>query len=333
MRIDGNDYQQVEVTLGCYYRMRDGNSEDTYGGPTYYMQQGLGIDHNWGQLWKIPAFLFGFGIATTFVFTCGTLTTAQVVSGAIHVPDINIGGVTIEGIISIGAVIVLIEYLITTGGFHGVANVFTKLVPFMSVAYILMGIGMILVNITVVPETIISIFTGAFTGTAATGGFAGATVSKIISVGLARSVYSNEAGWGTSPMIHSAAKTPHPIEQGLWGSFEVFFDTIIICSITGISTILSGQWVNGGDGGTLAVQAFAEGFGTFGAVSLALIMIVFTVTTAGGWFTYYMICLKQVFKKEGTAMEKIIVNGYKIRGLSGLWWTFHLLSQHLSTCL
>ena len=333
MRIDGNDYQQVEVTLGCYYRMRDGNSEDTYGGPTYYMQQGLGIDHNWGQLWKIPAFLFGFGIATTFVFTCGTLTTAQVVSGAIHVPDINIGGVTIEGIISIGAVIVLIEYLITTGGFHGVANVFTKLVPFMSVAYILMGIGMILVNITVVPETIISIFTGAFTGTAATRGFAGRTFSKILSVGLARSVYSNEAGWGTSPMIHSAAKTPHPIEQGLWGSFEVFFDTIIICSITGISTILSGQWVNGGDGGTLAVQAFAEGFGTFGAVSLALIMIVFTVTTAGGWFTYYMICLKQVFKKEGTAMEKIIVNGYKIRGLSGLWWTFHLLSQHLSTCL
>ena len=327
--LTGMIIKQVEVTLGCYYRMRDKGSEDTYGGPTYYMEQGLGVAHHWGKLWKIPAILFGFGIATTFVFTSGTLTTAQVVSGAFHVPDIQIGGTTIEGIILIGVVIVIIEYLITSGGFHGVANIFSKLVPVMSIAYILMGLGMILVNITAVPATISAIFSGAFTGTAAIGGFAGASVSKIVSVGLARSVYSNEAGWGTSPMIHASAKTPHPVEQGLWGSFEVFFDTIVICSITGISTIISGQWVNGNDGGAMAVQAFTEGFGVFGAVLLAIIMIVFTVTTAGGWFTYYMICLKQVFKKGGTIMEKIIVNGYKIlRFLPGLFWCIYLVKTN-----
>ena len=199
----------------------------------------------------------------------------------------------------------------------------------MSIAYILMGIGMILVNITAVPATLATIFGGAFTGTAAIGGFAGASVSKIVSVGLARSVYSNEAGWGTSPMIHASAKTPHPVEQELWGSFEVFFDTIIICSITGISTIISGQWVSGSDGGALAVQAFAEGFGSFGAFALAIIMIVFTVTTAGGWFTYYMICLKQVFKQSGSIMEKIIVKGYKIlRFLPGLFWCIYLVKTN-----
>jgi len=321
--------KQVEVSLGCYYRMRDDGSSDTYGGPTYYMQLGLGDAHHWGNLWKIPAILFGFGIVTTFFFTSGTLTTAQVVSKAFHVPDITLGGTVIEGIILVGIVIVIVEYLITTGGFHGVANIFSKLVPFMSIAYILMGLGMILVNITSVPAVVAQIFGDAFTGTAAVGGFAGAAVSQIVSTGLARSVYSNEAGWGTSPMIHATAKTPHPVEQGLWGSFEVFFDTIIVCTITGVSTIISGQWTNGGNGGALAVDAFSQGFGAFGAILLAIIMIVFTITTAGGWYTYYMILLKHVFKKAGGALEKFIVNFYLIfRFLPGLFWCIYLVKTN-----
>lgn len=321
--------KQVEVALGCYYRMRDGDSNDTYGGPTYYMEQGLGEAHHWGKLWKIPAILFGFGIVTTFFFTSGTLTTAQVVSKAFLIPDIHIGGSAIEGIILVGAVIVVIEYLITSGGFHGVANIFSKLVPFMSILYLLMGIGMILSNITRLPIAIGSIFSGAFTGTAALGGFAGAAVSKIVSVGLARSVYSNEAGWGTSPMIHSTAKTSHPVEQGLWGSFEVFFDTMVVCTITGLSTVLSGQWTSGDNGGALAVNAFSEGLGNVGAILLAIIMIVFTVTTAGGWFTYYMVLLKHVFKRTGTLAEKIIVKFYLIfRFLPGLFWCAYLVKTN-----
>lgn len=327
--LTGMMIKQVEVSLGCYYRMRDGESGDTYGGPTYYMQQGLGRARNWGRLWKIPAVMFGFGIATTFFFTNGTLTTAQVVSKAFDIPDINVSGIAVEGIILVGIVVTVVEYVITAGGFRGVANIFSRLVPIMSTVYILMGIGMILVNISAVPETIAEIFAGAFTGTAAAGGFAGAAVSKIVSVGLARSVYSNEAGWGTSPMIHATARTPHPVEQGLWGSFEVFFDTIIVCSITGISIIISGQWYGGDNGGALAVEAFTEGFGKTGAVLLSLIMIVFTVTTAGGWFTYYMILLKQVFQKAGSIGERIIVNLYKIlRFLPGLIWCIYLVKTN-----
>ena len=132
--------------------------------------------------------------------------------------------------IQVGIFLSLLTYVITGGGTKRIAAIFSKLVPFMSVLYILMGLGMILVNIQVVPQVVASIFTNAFTGTAAMGGFAGCAVSEMIRIGMARSVYSNEAGWGTSPMIHASARTRHPVEQGLWGSFEVFFDTFVVCS-------------------------------------------------------------------------------------------------------
>ena len=145
---------------------------------------------------------------------------------------------------------------------------------------------------------------------------------------MARSVYSNEAGWGTSPMIHASAKTPHPVEQGLWGSFEVFFDTMVICTITALSVILSGNWTDGTNGGTLALSAFASGFGKFGSILLAVIMVIFTVTTSGGWFTYYLAILEHLYKKEGkmkavvsiTIDEEFVVHDIKvIEGEKGLF--------------
>ena len=173
-----------------------------------------------------------------FFVTSSNLTAAQVVSGAFHLPDISLGGWKVESVIQVGIFLSLLTYIITGGGTKRIAAIFSKLVPFMSVLYILMGLGMILVNIQVVPQVVASIFTNAFTGTAAVGGFAGCAVSEMIRIGMARSVYSNEAGWGTSPMIHASARTRHPVEQGLWGSFEVFFDTFVVCSITAISVIL-----------------------------------------------------------------------------------------------
>ena len=152
---------------------------------------------------------------------------------------VNIGGFQIEGVILVGAALCVLTYIVTDGGTKKIASLFSKLVPLMSVFYILMGIGMILANHSRVPSVFAAIVTNAFTGTAAIGGFAGCAVSEMIRVGMARSVYSNEAGWGTSPMIHSSARTPHPVAQGLWGSFEVFFDTFVVCSITSVSVLLA----------------------------------------------------------------------------------------------
>ena len=319
--------KQVEVTLGLYYRRHKANG-DTYGGPTYYMELGLGERRRWGKLWLIPGIIFAIGIFSTFFVTSSTLTASQVVSGAFNFGDLHIGSLTIEGIILVGVAVTILTYIITGGGTKGVAKTFTKLVPIMSIVYILMGIAMILVNITRVPAAIASIFTNAFTGTAAIGGFAGCAVSQMVRVGMARAVYSNEAGWGTSPMIHSSAKTIHPVEQGLWGSFEVFFDTFVICSITALSVILSGAWTDGTSGGTLALTSFAQGFGQVGSILLTLVMIIFTVTTSGGWFTYYLAILEHL-GKDDTKWKKILMKVfYALRALPGLLWTIYLVKTN-----
>lgn len=316
--------KQVEVTLGCYYRGTNSNGEK-YGGPTYYMQKGLGEKRHWGNAWKILAVIFGIGIFSTFFITSSNLTASEVVAGAFNFNGVSVFGYFIDGRIVVGTLLCILTYVITSGGIKGVASIFSKLVPFMSIAYILMGLLMIIVNIQAVPAAISAIFTNAFTGTAAVGGFAGATVSKIVQTGMARSVYSNEAGWGTSPMIHSSADTPHPVEQGLWGSFEVFFDTFVVCSITALSVILSGVWANGLTGGALALSAFNKSFGTAGSVLLAIIMIIFTVTTSGGWFTYYLAILEHINMKQSRFSEFLIKAFYAVRALPGLVWTVYLV--------
>ena len=316
--------KQVEVTLGCYYRGTNSNGEK-YGGPTYYMQKGLGEKRHWGNAWKILAVIFGIGIFSTFFITSSNLTASEVVAGAFNFNGVSVCGYFIDGRIVVGTLLCILTYVITSGGIKGVASIFSKLVPFMSIAYILMGLLMIIVNIQAVPEAIGAIFTNAFTGTAAIGGFAGAAVSKIVQTGMARAVYSNEAGWGTSPMIHSSADTPHPVEQGLWGSFEVFFDTFVVCSITALSVILSGVWTDGLTGGALALSAFSKSFGSAGSILLAIIMIIFTVTTSGGWFTYYLAILEHINMKKSRFSEFLIKAFYAIRALPGLLWTIYLV--------
>lgn len=316
--------KQVEVTLGCYYRGTNSNGEK-YGGPTYYMQKGLGEKRHWGNAWKILAVIFGIGIFSTFFITSSNLTASEVVAGAFNFNGVSVFGYFIDGRIVVGTLLCILTYVITSGGIKGVASIFSKLVPFMSIAYILMGLLMIIVNIQAVPEAIGAIFTNAFTGTAAIGGFAGAAVSKIVQTGMARAVFSNEAGWGTSPMIHSSADTPHPVEQGLWGSFEVFFDTFVVCSITALSVILSGVWADGLTGGALALSAFSKSFGSAGSILLAIIMIIFTVTTSGGWFTYYLAILEHINMKKSRFSEFLIKAFYAIRALPGLLWTIYLV--------
>ena len=316
--------KQVEVTLGVYYRGQSADGQ-YFGGPTYYMQKGLGLERRWGGAWKILGVIFGAGIFSTFFVTSSNLTAAQVLAGAVGRDSISLGGMEINTIILMGVVVTALTYLVTTGGTRGIAQKASRLVPFMSVLYLLMGIVMILFNITRVPAAIAQIFQGAFTGTAAVGGFAGAAVSSIIRTGVARSVYSNEAGWGTSPMIHASADTRHPVEQGLWGSFEVFFDTIVVCSITGLAVVLSGCWTDGTNGGTLALNSFASSFGVVGSVLLAVIMVIFTVTTSGGWFTYYIAILEHMGQSGNKAVNALLKVFYATRALPGVLWTIYLV--------
>ena len=319
--------KQVEVTLGVYYRGRNENGE-YFGGPTYYMQKGLGVQRRWGGAWKILGVIFGAGIFSTFFVTSSNLTAAQVLAGATGVSSVSIGGMNVDMIILMGFVITVLTYIATTGGTRGIAQKFSRLVPFMSVAYLLMGLVMIAVNITRVPSAFVQIFHDAFTGTAVIGGFAGATVASIVRTGVARSVYSNEAGWGTSPMVHASAETPHPVEQGLWGSFEVFFDTIVVCTITGLAVVLSGCWTGGETGGTLALNSFASGFGVIGSVLLAVIMVIFTVTTSGGWFTYYIAILNHMGQSGNRFVAVLMKVFYALRGLPGILWTIYLVQTN-----
>ena len=144
------------------------------------MECGLGEERHWGKLWLIPALIFGIGIFSTFFVTSSNLTASQVVAGAFGIENINLGSFKVEGVIVMGVLLFILTYVVTSGGTKKIASLFSKLVPFMSVLYILMGIGMIIININRVPGVFAAIVTNAFTGTAAIGGFAGCAVSEII---------------------------------------------------------------------------------------------------------------------------------------------------------
>lgn len=286
--------KQVEVALAVYYRRTDEDG-NPYGGPTYYMERGLGEERHWGKAWLIPAFIFGLGIFSTFFITASNYTTSKVVAETFGIP---------KGLVSV--LILIIVTVMVWGGIKSMAKIFTKLVPVMSLAYLLFGIIIIIMNIQALPGVLVSIFHDAFTGTAAAGGFVGVGVRKAISTGMARSVYSNEAGWGSSPMIHASSQTRHPIEQGLWGSFEVFVDTFIVCTVTALCVLITGQWSGEIVDAELAMHIFGMEFGQFGRIFITLIMVVFALTTSGGWYAYYESVLRHLAKDHPKAKATIL---------------------------
>ena len=163
------------------------------------------------------------------------------------------------------------------------------------------------------------IFQSAFTGSAAFGGFLGATVTQAIKVGLSRSVFSNEAGWGSAPMIHATAQVDHPVRQGLMGIFEVFVDTFVVCSITCLVIVSSGQWSSGLDGATLTLAAFEQGIGRFGRVILALAVFIFGLTTSSGVYAQIEVVVRYLVGES--PLKRGILSFYK--------WTYPLPSLAL----
>ncbi|MEI4769374.1 sodium:alanine symporter family protein [Psychrobacillus sp. FJAT-51614] len=275
----------VEVSLSVYYRNTD-EKGNPYGGPTYYMEKGLGEEKKF-KYWKVPAILFGFGIFTTFFITLQNYTISEALSSSFNI-----------GMIPASLIYLTIIYIIIYGGIKRIGEIASLLVPFMCMFYVIAGLFIIFKNYSEIIPVFGLIFDSAFSGMAAVGGFTGAAIAQVIRMGVARAVYSNEAGWGTSPMIHSTAKTDHPIKQGMWGAVEVFVDTMIVCSITAFTIIITGVWSSGLDGAALTLSAFEIGIGEFGRYIITISIFLFGLTTSTGWYTYYEILLRHMFKDE-----------------------------------
>jgi AGCS family alanine or glycine:cation symporter len=187
----------------------------------------------------------------------------------------------------VGLVLVVISGAVILGGITRIAAFAQVLVPFMCILYIIGGLVIILMNLGALPGVLRLVFGSAFSGTAAAGGFAGATIMMAMRYGIARGLFSNEAGLGSAPMVHSAANTDHPVRQGMYGIFEVFVDTLLVCTTTGLVILVTGVWDSGATGAALSVRAFETGLpGTWGDLIVTTGLVLFAFSTIIGW-SYY----------------------------------------------
>lgn len=288
----------AEVTLAVYYRTYDSEGE-VIGGPSVYIEKGLGIEKGW-KIWKPLAVLFGIGIFSTFFLTVQNYTVSEAVAGTFKINPIIIS------LIYVG-----LSYGMISGGIKGLGEVASKIVPPMLLFYVFGGIFIVFKNISLVPSTFKLIIDSAFNGHAAIGGFAGVTTAHTIRLGMSRAVYSNEAGWGTSPMVHATAKTDHPVKQGLWGAFEVFIDTLVVCSVSAFVVLITGVWESGADGATLALMGFELGLGKVGRYLIAVSIFLLGLTTTGGWYAYYETILRHLLGGQ-KKLRQFILKAYKL---------------------
>lgn len=264
--------KMAEITLAVHYRSKDKNNE-AYGGPNYYIKKGLGIEKNHTKLYKVLGVLFSVSFMMGYFLNIQAYTVSEAMASTFSI-----------GMIPVAIVFTILLYIMISGGMRSVGKWALRIVPFMCLFYLLSGLYIVLINFTEIPAAFALIFQSAFTPSAAFGGFAGATMSQAIKVGMARSVFSNEAGWGSAPMIHASAKVDHPVQQGMMGVFEVFVDTFIICTITCLTIMVTGQWSSGLDGASLTLSAYEMGIGYAGRVILALGVFIFGITTASGLY-------------------------------------------------
>ena len=291
-------------TLGCILRKDHAADENDKGllSPYEAIATAVGGSVGFGNIAGVatavttggPGAVFWMWL-TAFFISASNFTTSEVLAQSFGIP---------QELASL--LLVVFIYALIWRGVKNLSKIFVKLVPVMSLGYLIFGLLIIVLNIGNLIPTIGSIFTQAFTGTAAMGGFAGVTVSKAIATGMQRSVYSNEAGWGTSPMVHASSKTRHPVEQGLWGSFEVFVDTFIVCTITALSVLITGEWTSGATNATLALNVFQHNLGFFGTVFMTATMVIFSVTTSGGWYVYYEATLRHLAMNHPTVKKWLL---------------------------
>jgi len=251
----------------------------------YYIKNGMGSGWAWlGTLFAIFGLVAGFGIGNTVQSN----SVADALEATYAIPH----WVT-------GAILAIIAGLVLLGGIQRIGQVAARLVPSMALLYVATGVLFIALNAGEIPDAIATIVDSAFNGHAAVGGFAGASVMAAIRFGVARGVFSNEAGLGSAPIAHAAAQTNNPVQQGFIAMLGTFIDTIIICSITGLVIVISGAWTQGASGAELTQQAFDILGYNYGAHVVAIGLALFAFTTILGWSYYSERCAEYLF---GTGM-------------------------------
>lgn len=281
----------AEAVLAVKYREVDelGNH---VGGPMYYIKNGLGSKWAWlGTTFAVFGAVAGFGIGNMVQAN----SVADVLQSSIGVPE-YLTGITMA----------VLAALVLLGGIRRIATVAGKLVPLMAIAYVIAGLVILALNASAIPSAISQIIEYAFTPIAATGGFAGAAVWAAIRFGVARGVFSNEAGLGSAPIAHAAASTDDPVRQGTIAMLGTFIDTLVLCTITGLVIMISGEWTTGVNGAGLSSAAFEHALPGVGSYIVTFGLAVFAFTTVLGWSVYGERCVEYLFGVKSITPFRII---------------------------
>ena len=309
-----------EVVLAVKFRER--SSEGDYvGGPMYYIKNGL------GKKWMWLAYLYAaFGILA--VFGTGNATQVNTIVAAINTPLLNYNLLSTEHLgttnLIIGIAIAIIVALILLGGIKRIGRVTEKLVPVMALLYIVLGIGLIVIRFEKIPAVFTSIFQGAFNPRAVTGGIVGSFFLSMRN-GISRGIFSNEAGLGTGSIAHACADTDNPVQQGMFGIFEVFMDTIVVCTMTALVVLLSGVDITFGQaaGAELTISGFTNVYGNWVSIFTAIAMLCFAFSTILGWGLYGERCAEFIFGPKIRMPFRFVYSAVAILGATmdlGLIW-------------
>lgn len=302
----------AENVLGIFYRIKNENGQWS-GGAMYYLREGLGSRKNCKTIGMVLAVLFScfcvlasFGIGNMSQIN----SIASNMNNAFHVPPV----VT-------GAVLLVLAALVIVGGLKRIAAVAEKLVPFMAIAYVLGALVIVLCNAGQIGAAFTSIFKGAFAMKAVGGGIVGSGVKLAVTWGMKRGVFSNEAGLGSSVMVHSCSNVKEPVQQGMWGIFEVFADTIVVCTLTALALLTSGLVdlntgvvLSGAEKSALVAEAFNGTFGQAGTAFIAVAILLFAFSTVLGWSHYGATAFEYLFGTKATIAYKVVFVAFILVG-------------------
>ncbi|HEP1836737.1 TPA: sodium:alanine symporter family protein [Streptococcus suis] len=283
----------AEGFLAIKYRTKDANGQAA-GGPMHYITLGM------GKKWKPLAVFFAISGVLVALLGIGTFSQVNSITASL---ETSFG--LAPQLVSIVTAISIAFFIF--GGIEKISDVSTKVVPFMAILYILASITVLAMHFDQILPTLALVLKSAFSPAAAAGGFAGATVQQAIQRGIARGVFSNESGLGSAPIAAAAAKSDNPVEQGLISMTGTFIDTLIICTLTGLTILVTGQWsVAGLSGAPLTQAAFASVFGQPGAIALTLSLVLFAYTTILGWSYYGERCIEFLFGTKSILPYRLV---------------------------
>ena len=308
-----------EVTLAVHFH--ETNAEgDRVGGPMYYIKNGL------KKHWHWLAYLFAaFGVLT--VFGTGNATQVNTITTAIDSALFNYGIIEKDSVgilnLIIGIVLAILIGMILLGGIKRIGQVTEKLVPFMAAIYVILALGVVVLNFQNIPSVFGSIFEGAFSPASVTGGAVGSFFMSM-KKGVSRGIFSNEAGLGTGSIAHACADTKKPVKQGFFGIFEVFVDTIVICTLTALVILCSKVPIGYGEaaGAELTISGFTTTYGGWVSIFTAIAMCCFAFSTIIGWGLYGVRCIEFLF---GTRVNKPFMLVYSLVAIVGATMNLGLL--------